>query len=243
MQKQTINTFNMGIHLDAREGEIAETVLLPGDPMRAKFLAENYFENPVCHNNIRGMLGYTGYYKGKRVSVQGTGMGMPSISIYATELITFYGCKNLIRIGTCGAIQPGLALGDTLLAITSSTDSNMNRLIFRNMEYAPHADFGLLKTAFEKAAAKGFPVNVGNVLTTDAFFVDDLQKEYEVWRKHGVLAVEMETTALYTLAARYGVRALSILTVSDQLVTGERSTAEERLTAFTRMMEIALESV
>ena len=233
----------MGIHLDAREGEISETVLLPGDPLRAKFLAENYFDDPVCHNNIRGMLGYTGYYKGRKVSVQGTGMGMPSLSIYATELITFYGCRNLIRIGTCGAIQPDLKLGDTLLALAASTDSNMNRLIFRQMEYAPHADFDLLLKAYESAKSRSHAISVGSVLTTDAFFVDDLTQEYEIWRKHGVLAVEMETTALYTLAARYGCRALSILTVSDQLVTGERSTAQERLTAFTRMMEIALDSV
>ncbi len=232
----------MGIHLDAHPGDIAETVLLPGDPLRAKFLAENYFENPVCHNNIRGMLGYTGYYKGKKVSVQGTGMGVPSISIYVTELITTYGCKNLIRIGTCGAIQPDLKLGDTIIALTSSTDSAINRLTFGNRDYAPHADFELLKTAYDVAIAKGLSVKVGSVFTTDLFFVDDLEKEYEIWRRHGVLAVEMETTALYTLAARYHCRALSLLTVSDQLVTGERSTAEERLTAFTHMMEIALES-
>ncbi len=233
----------MGIHLDAKPGDIAETVLLPGDPLRAKYLAENYFENPVCHNNIRGMLGYTGYYKGQKVSVQGTGMGVPSISIYVTELITTYGCKNLIRIGTCGAIQPDLKLGDTLIAMTSSTDSSINKLTFDHRDFAPHADFALLKKAYETAIAKGLSVKVGSVFTTDLFFVDDLEKDYEIWRKHGVLAVEMETAALYTLAARYQCRALSLLTVSDQLITGERSTAEERLTAFTHMMEIALESI
>ncbi|MGC8865558.1 MAG: purine-nucleoside phosphorylase [Bacteroidales bacterium] len=233
----------MGIHLDAKPGDIAETVLLPGDPLRAKFLAENYFENPVCHNHIRGMLGYTGYYKGKKVSVQGTGMGVPSLSIYVTELITTYGCKNLIRIGTCGAIQPNLRLGDTLMAMTASTDSAINRLTFGNRDYAPHADFQLLKKAFEIAESRGLQVKVGSVFTTDLFFVDDLEKEYEIWRRHGVLAVEMETTALYTLAARYQCKALSLLTVSDQLVTGERSSAEERLTAFRHMMEIALDSV
>lgn len=233
----------MGIHLDARPGDIAETVLLPGDPLRAKFLAENYFENPICHNNVRGMLGYTGYYKGKKVSVQGTGMGVPSISIYVTELITTYGCKNLIRIGTCGAIQPDLKLGDTIIALTASTDSSINRLTFGNRDYSPHPDFALLMKAHETAVAKGLSVKVGNVFTTDLFFVDDLEKEYEIWRKYGVLAVEMETSALYTIAARYQCRALSLLTVSDQLVSGERSTAEERLTAFTHMMEIALDSV
>ncbi|HQQ02432.1 MAG TPA: purine-nucleoside phosphorylase [Bacteroidales bacterium] len=230
----------MGIHLDARVGEIAESILLPGDPLRAKFLAEKYFENSVCHNQTRGMLGYTGYVDGKMISVQGTGMGVPSISIYVTELIQTYGCKNLIRIGTCGAIQPELKLGDTILAITASTDSRINNLIFGGREYAPHADFELLKMAYDFGKALEYEVKVGSVFTTDSFFVDDLQKEYEIWRQHGVLGVEMETSALYTLAARYHCKALSILTVSDQLVTGERATAQERLTAFTGMMEIAL---
>jgi len=230
----------MGIHLDARVGEIAESVLLPGDPLRAKFLAEKYFDNPVCHNQIRGMFGYTGYVNGKKISVQGTGMGVPSISIYVTELIQTYGCKNLVRIGTCGAIQPELKLGDTVLAITASTDSHVNTLTFGGREYAPHADFELLKMAYNSGKALGHQVKVGSVFTTDSFFVDDLEKEYEIWRRHGVLGVEMETSALYTLAARFRCRALSILTVSDQFVTGERATAQERLTAFTAMMEIAL---
>lgn len=230
----------MGIHIEAKEGQIAETVLLPGDPLRAKFIADNLLQDVVCYNQIRGMLGYTGFYKGKRVSVQGTGMGIPSISIYVTELINFYNCKNLIRIGTCGAIQPELKLGDTLLAMTASTDSSMNLHYFNQCDYAPHADFTLLRMAYDKTLEMGLNVRVGNVLTTDLFFVDDLLKEYDLWMKHGVLAVEMETTALYTLAARYGRKALSILTVSDQLITNERATAEERLTSFTNMMEIAL---
>jgi purine-nucleoside phosphorylase len=230
----------MGLHIEAKHGEIAETVLLPGDPLRAKFIADNLLTDAKCYNNVRGMLGYTGFYQGKRVSVQGTGMGVPSISIYVTELISMYDCKNLIRIGTCGAIQPGLGLGNVILAMTSSTDSSMNRIIFNNMEYAPHADFNLLRKAWEKANEMKLNVSVGSVLTTDAFFVDDLTAAYEIWRKYGVLAVEMETTALYSIAAKYGVHALSLLTVSDQLVTGERSTVEERLTAFTNMMEIAL---
>jgi purine-nucleoside phosphorylase len=230
----------MGLHIEAKQGEIAETVLLPGDPLRAKFIADNLLTDAKCYNTVRGMLGYTGYYQGKRVSVQGTGMGVPSISIYVTELISMYDCKNLIRIGTCGAIQPSLGLGEVILAMTASTDSNMNRIIFNNMEYAPHADFNLLRKAWEKANAMKLNVTVGSVLTTDAFFVDDLTAAYEIWRKYGVLAVEMETTALYSIAAKYGVHALSLLTVSDQLVSGERSTVEERLTAFTNMMEIAL---
>jgi purine-nucleoside phosphorylase len=230
----------MGLHIEAKQGEIAETVLLPGDPLRAKFIADNLLTDAKCYNTVRGMLGYTGYYQGKRVSVQGTGMGVPSISIYVTELISMYDCKNLIRIGTCGAIQPSLGLGEVILAMTASTDSNMNRIIFNNMEYAPHADFNLLRKAWEKANAMKLNVTVGSVLTTDAFFVDDLNAAYEIWRKYGVLAVEMETTALYSIAAKYGVHALSLLTVSDQLVSGERSTVEERLTAFTNMMEIAL---
>lgn len=233
----------MGIHIQAQQGEIAETVLLPGDPLRAKYLADNYLDQAVCYNNIRGMLGYTGFYKGQRVSVQGTGMGVPSIAIYATELMDFYGCQNLIRIGTCGAIQPGLKLRDVILAITASTDSNFNRLQFRNMEFAPAANFHLLRKAWESSVELGLTTHVGSVLTTDAFFVDDLMAEYAIWQKHGILAVEMETTALYSLAAKFGRNALSLLTVSDQLITEERCTAEERLTSFTNMMQIALTAV
>lgn len=233
----------MGIHIEAKEGQIAETVLLPGDPLRAKFLADNYLEDAVCYNNVRGMLGYTGYYKGKRLSVQGTGMGVPSIGIYATELITFYNCQNLIRIGTCGAIQEYLNLKDVILAITASTDSNFNKVIFKNLEFAPAANFDLLKNAYEASVKLGLTTHVGTVLTTDAFFVDDLMTEYAIWRKYGILAVEMETTALYSIAARYGRRALSLLTVSDQLITEERCSTDERLTSFTNMMEIALNAI
>lgn len=233
----------MGIHIQAEAGQIAETVLLPGDPLRAKYLADHYLDNAVCYNDIRGMLGYTGYFKGQRVSVQGTGMGIPSIAIYATELMNFYGCQNLIRIGTCGAIQPYLKLGDVVLAITASTDSNFNRVLFRNMEFAPSANFGLLKKAYDASVNLGLETHVGPVFTTDAFFVDDFMGEYAIWQKYGILAVEMETTALYSIAAKYGRKALSLLTVSDQLITEERCTAEERLTSFTNMMEIALAAV
>jgi len=233
----------MGIHIQAEKGQIAETVLLPGDPQRAKYLADNYLEDAVCYNNIRGMLGYTGYFKGQRVSVQGTGMGIPSIAIYATELMDFYGCQNLIRIGTCGAIQPYLKLGDVILAITASTASNFNRVLFRNMEYAAPANFDLLRNAYETSVKLGLKTHVGPVFTTDAFFVDDLMGEYAIWQKYGILAVEMETTALYSIAAKYERKALSLLTVSDQLVREERCTAEERLTSFTNMMEIALNAV
>lgn len=233
----------MGIHIQAEPGQIAETVLLPGDPLRAKYLADHYLDEAVCYNNIRGMLGYTGYFKGQRVSVQGTGMGIPSIAIYATELMDFYGCQNLIRIGTCGAIQPYLNLRDVVLAITASTDSNFNRVLFRNMEFAPSANFGLLTKAYDASVDLGLETYVGPVFTTDAFFVDDLMGEYAIWQKYGILAVEMETTALYSIAAKYGRKALSLLTVSDQLITGERCTAEERLTSFTSMMEIALSAV
>lgn len=233
----------MGIHIQAKPGEIAETVLLPGDPLRAKYLADNYLDEAICYNNIRGMLGYTGFYKGQRVSVQGTGMGIPSIAIYATELMDFYGCQNLIRIGTCGAIQPYLKLRDVILAITASTDSNFNRILFRNMEYAASAHFDLLRKAWEASRQLGLTTHVGPVFTTDAFFVDDLMGEYAIWQKYGILAVEMETTALYSIAAKFGRKALSLLTVSDQLITEERCTADERLTSFTNMMEIALTAV
>lgn len=230
----------MSIHIGAKENEIASTVLMPGDPLRAKFIAENILENAKCYNEVRGMYGFTGTYKGKKVSVQGTGMGAPSISIYANELITSYNVKNLIRIGTCGSLQENVKVRDVVLAMTSSSDSNQNRLRFNGMDYAPTASFKLLQRAYEAAKNKGIDCNVGNILTTDTFYGDN-PEGWKLWAKYGVLAVEMETSALYTIAAKYNVDALTILTVSDSLVTGELTTAEERQTTFTRMVEIALE--
>lgn len=229
----------MSIHLGAKKGQIAETVLLPGDPLRAKFIAENFLENAECHNEVRGMLGFTGTYKGKKVSVQGTGMGIPSISIYVNELITEYNVKNLIRIGTAGAMHESIKIRDLILAISTSTDSNINKIRFNGNDYAPTASFKLLKTAYDVAIEKGITPQVGSVFTSDTFYNDD-PNTWMLWAKFGCLAVEMETAALYTLAAKYQANALSILTISDHLVSGQSTTAEERQTTFTKMMEIAL---
>ncbi|MGI5854780.1 MAG: purine-nucleoside phosphorylase [Bacillota bacterium] len=231
----------MSIHIAAKPGEIAETILLPGDPLRAKTIAETFFENPVCYNEVRGMYGFTGTYKGKRVSVQGTGMGMPSLSIYVNELITSYGVKNLIRVGTCGAMQPDLGLRDVILAMSASSGSNMNHLRFRGMDYAPTANFELLRRAYEAAVRKGIPVKVGSILSHDVFYDDD-PEAWKLWASYGTLAVEMEAAELYTLAAKYGVRALAVLTVSDSMVTKQLTSAEERQKSFTNMVEIALEA-
>jgi purine-nucleoside phosphorylase len=232
----------MSIHIGAKPGQIAEAVLLPGDPLRAKFIADNLLQGAVCHNEVRGMLGFTGTYKGKKVSVQGTGMGMPSLSIYVNELIGDYGAKTLIRIGTCGCIQPDIRLRDSLLAMTASTDSNVNKIRFGGLDFAPTADFGLLQKAHQFAAGRGMPVRAGNIVSSDSFYTDDPQA-WKLWAGYGALAIEMETAELYTLAAKHGLKALSILTVSDNIVTGERTTAEERQASFKNMVEIALEIV
>ncbi|MFD0768586.1 purine-nucleoside phosphorylase [Bacillus sp. CGMCC 1.60114] len=231
----------MSVHIGAKEGEIAESILLPGDPLRAKYIAENFLENVTCYNNVRGMLGFTGTYKGKRVSVQGTGMGVPSISIYVNELIQSYGVKNLIRVGTCGAIQKDVKVRDVIIAMTACTDSNINRLTFPGFEFAPCANFDLLKKAYDAGVEKGLHIRVGNVLTADVFYRESMDMVKKLG-DYGVLAIEMETTALYTLAAKYGVNALSVLTVSDHIFTGEETTAEERQTTFNEMIEIALDA-
>ena len=231
----------MSIHIGAKKGEVAETVLLPGDPLRARFVAENFLENAKCYNEVRGMYGYTGTYKGKRISVQGSGMGMPSIAIYVNELINEFGVKNLMRIGSCGGLQPDLGLRNIILAQTACTDSSMNRIRFNGMDFAPCATFALLKTAYDRAAGLGIPVLVGNVFSADSFYREDLES-WKTWAAYGVLAVEMETSALYTLAARFGVNALSILTVSDSIVTNEQVGSEEREKTFTDMMKLALET-
>jgi len=230
----------MSVHIGAKKGEIADTILLPGDPLRAKYIAENFLENPVCYNEVRGMLGFTGTYKGKKISVQGTGMGVPSISIYVNELIREYDVKNLIRVGTCGAIQKDVNVRDVILAMTSSTDSKMNQINFNGIDYAPTANFELLKNAYDAATEKGMQVKVGSVFTADQFYNDNA--ELEKWAQYQILAVEMETTALYTIAAKYGRKALSVLTVSDHILTGEETTSEERQTTFNEMIEVALEA-
>lgn len=230
----------MSVHIGAKEGQIASTVLLPGDPLRAKFIAETFLENPVCYNEVRGMYGFTGTYKGKKISVQGTGMGAPSISIYANELIESYGAKKLIRVGTCGSIQEDVKVRDVVLAMGSATNSGINKMRFKGMDFSPIASFDLLRKAYDVAISKGIDVKVGNVLTSDLFYNDD-PDAWKLWAKYGVLAIEMEAAALYTLGAKYGVDTLTILTVSDNIVTGEETTAQERQTTFTKMIEVALE--
>ena len=230
----------MSIHIGAKEGDIASTVLLPGDPLRAKYIAENFLTDAICYNEVRGMYGYTGTYKGKRISVQGTGMGIPSISIYVNELITNYQAKNLIRIGSCGSMQVDIKIRDVILAMSASTDSHINKIRFHGMDYASTANFDLLKKAYDIALKKDISVKVGSVLTSDTFYNDD-PNSWKHWANYGILAVEMETAVLYTLAAKFKVNALSILTVSDSLVTREETTSEERQKTFNQMVEVALE--
>lgn len=231
--------FNMSVHIGAKEGEIAESILPPGDPLRAKYIAENFLEDAVCYNEVRGMLGYTGTYKGKRVSVQGTGMGVPSISIYVHELINSYGVKNLIRVGTCGAYQKDVKVRDVIIAMSASTDSGVNNKFFNGVTYAPTASFKPLKRAYDGAMKNNMNVNVGSVFTSDVFYHDDKEMVQRL-ADHQVLAVEMETSALYTIASRFGVDALSVLTVSDHLITGEETSSQERQETFNEMVEVAL---
>jgi purine-nucleoside phosphorylase len=231
----------MSIHIAAKPGEIAESILLPGDPLRAKFIAEKFLENPVRYTEVRNILGYTGFYKGKRVSVQGTGMGIPSVSIYVNELFRDYGVKRAIRIGTAGSIQKDVVLRDLVIAMSAATDSGANAIRFGGRNYAPTASFALLKTAYEAAAARGWTPKVGQVVSSDMFYTED-PEEWKLWAKFGCLALEMECAELYTLAAKYGREALCLLTISDSLITHEQTTAEERQTTFTRMMEVALET-
>lgn len=231
----------MSVHINAKENEIAETVLLPGDPLRAKYIAETFLEDVQLYNEVRNMFGYTGTYKGKRISVQGTGMGVPSISIYINELMNSYNVQTLVRVGTCGAIQKDVNVRDVILAMSASTDSQMNRLTFGGVDYAPTADFDLLLKAHQTGLEKGLNLKAGNVFTADQFYNDNA--ELEKWAKYKILAVEMETSALYTLAAKFDRRALSILTVSDHILTGEETTAEERQTTFNEMIEVSLETV
>ncbi len=223
-----------------REGMIAKTILLTGYPLRAMFIAETYFENPVRFNAVRNAFGYTGTWKGREISVMGTGMGMPSIGIYSYELIHTYGVENLIRVGSCGAFQPDLKLYDVLIGMSASTNSNYASQYGLPGNYAPTASWKLLKKAVEIAEHKNTPVRVGNIFSSDIFY-DNNPDSWKKWADMGVLAVEMEAAALYMNAAKAGVNALCILTVSDSLVTHEETTSEERQTAFTKMMEIALE--
>lgn len=227
-------------HNSAKMGDIAETILLPGDPLRAKFIAETYLENPVEFNSVRNMLGYTGTYKGKKVSVMGTGMGVPSMGIYSYELIHFYGVKNLIRVGSCGAFHKDLKLYDIIFAMGACTNSNYAHQYNLPGTFSAIASWELLSKAKEIADTKGVDVTVGNILTGDVFYSPN-KDDYQKWAGMGLLAAEMETYALYCNAAAAGVNALTILTVSDSIVLEQETTPEEREKSFTKMMEIALE--
>ncbi|MDT5033719.1 MAG: purine-nucleoside phosphorylase [Actinoplanes sp.] len=232
----------MSVHIGAQPGDIAERVLLPGDPMRAKWIAETFLKDPVCYSRVRGMLGFTGSWQGVPVSVQGSGMGMPSASIYTHELINDYGVTSVLRIGSCGALADDLQLGDVIAAIGSATDSNMNRTRFGGLvDYAPVADFGLLRTAAEVAERRGVALRVGPILAADAFYTDrpDL---YDTLADYGVLAVEMESAAIYTIAARYQAKALTILTVSDHIKRQEAMDAATRERGFADMVQIGLDT-
>ena len=231
----------MSIHIGAKEGDIAETVLLPGDPKRAKWIAENYLENAFCYTDIRGMLGFTGTYKGKKVSIQGTGMGIPSISIYITELMKDYGVKNLIRVGSAGSYQKDVKVRDVVIAMSVSTNSNINNRRFNGANFSPTVNFELFRMALKVAEEKNIKIKAGNVLTSDEFYSDN-SDYYKRWADFGVLAVEMETAGLYTLAAKYKAKALSILTISDSLVSPEITSADEREKTFSEMIELALET-
>ena len=231
----------MTIHIGADPGDIAETVLMPGDPLRAKWAAETFLENPVCINEVRGMLGFTGTWKGNRVTIQGSGMGMPSLSIYVNELIKDFNAQTLIRIGSAGGMQDKVKVRDVVLAMTASTLSTPSRGIFKELNYAPCADFDLLTAAYNAARSKGSPTHVGGIYSSDVFY-DERPDLNEQMVRHGILGVEMEAAELYNLAARYGRRALAVLTISDHLLTGEALPSSERQSSFSDMVEIALEA-
>ncbi len=229
-------------HISAQFGDFAETVLMPGDPLRAKFIAENFLEDAQCITQVRNMFGYTGTYKGKRISVMGSGMGVPSVSIYATELYKDYGVEKIIRIGSCGAVRDDIKIRDIVIGMAASTDSNVNRQRMHNVDFAACADFSLLKSVVDTAEKMGKEVHVGNIFTADLFYTPQPEM-FASMEKYGILAVEMEAAGLYGVAAEYGKKALTVLTVSDHIKTGEQTTATERETTFKDMMELTLESV
>lgn len=232
----------MSTHIQAKAGDIAETVLLPGDPLRAKWIANTFLENPICYNNVRGMYGYTGTYQGKRISVQGTGMGIPSALIYCHELIANYGCKNLIRVGSAGSYQKNLKVRDLVIAMSASSTSGINNSRFINSDFAPTANFELFLKAANYANEKNITFQAGNVLSSDEFYEDD-PESYKIWANFGVLCVEMETAGIYTIAAKHNVRALSLLTISDSLITKESLSSEDREQSFIKMIDIALNTI
>ncbi|WP_329002439.1 purine-nucleoside phosphorylase [Kribbella sp. NBC_00709] len=231
----------MSIHIAAEKGQIAPRVLFPGDPLRAKWIAETYLDDVFCYTEIRNMFGFTGTYKGERISVQGSGMGQPSASIYANELFAEYDVQTLIRVGTCGALTESVRVRDVIVAMSASTDSQMNQLRFHGIDYAPTADYKLLRAAVDAAEAAGLNVHVGQVFSGDLFYNDRADLVART-AEYGVLGIEMEAAALYTLAAKFGRRALGIMTVSDHLITKEETSAEERQTTFSEMITIALDA-
>lgn len=231
----------MSTHINAPDGAIAPRVLLPGDPLRAKFIAENFLENAVCYNEVRGMYGFTGSYNGVKVSVQGSGMGQPSLSIYVNELFRFYDVQKIIRVGTIGSVQEDVKVRDTLIANAAFTDSYLMNQRFGGLHYAPNSDFGLLYTAYNKAKDLGIDVKVGPVVSSDRFYDDN--ENWKLWKKYGALGIEMESAELFILAAEHKRKALSIFTVSDNILTGEATSAEERQTSFKDMMKLALETI
>ena len=235
--------FNMSTHITAEKGMVAECVLLPGDPLRAEHIASTFFKNPVKYNETRGMYGFTGEWNGHRVSVQGTGMGMPSFSIYANELIDFFGCKKLIRVGTCGSNNKNLKLRDVFIAQSANTDSGMNTDRFgSSFHFAPVPSFSLMYKAYEEALKAGIPVTVGPCFSSDKFYDDRHEEKMAMMHKLGIMAEEMEAAELYTLGALKNVETLALFTVSDDILTGEQTTAKERQTTCNSMIEIALRS-
>ncbi|MGF1764134.1 purine-nucleoside phosphorylase [Aliivibrio kagoshimensis] len=229
-------------HINAEMGDFADVVLMPGDPLRAKYIAETFLQDvkEVC--NVRSMLGFTGTYKGRKISVMGHGMGIPSCSIYATELIKDFGVKKLIRVGSCGAVRDDIKLRDVVIGMGASTDSKVNRMRFKDHDFAAIADFDMVRNAQEAAKAKGIPVVIGNIFSAELFYTPDPDM-FKVMEKYGIVGVEMEAAGIYGVAAEYGAKALTICTVSDHIKTGEQTTADERQTTFNDMMEIALDSV
>lgn len=229
----------MSAHIEAKKNEIAEIVLMPGDPLRAKWIAETFLEKAYCYSNIRGMLGYTGEYKGQRISVQGSGMGIPSSLIYYHELIKDYDVKRIIRVGTAGSYQENIKIRDIVLALSASHNSSINNAIFNDVTYAPTANFNLIMKAASYMHDNNIPFIAGNVLSSDLYYEHDA-RAYEKWADYGVLCVEMESAGLYTIAAKYNIEALTILTISDSLVTKEKCSFEERERTFKEMVQIAL---
>ena len=229
-------------HISADTNQFAKTVLMPGDPLRAKYIANNFLEGAKCITNVRNMLGFTGHYKGKQVSVMGSGMDIPSISIYATELYNNYGVENIIRIGSCGAVRDDINVRDVIIAMAASTDSNVNRQRFNQYDFAACADFSLLQKVVNTAEKLNKPIHIGNIFTADLFYTPQPEM-FAVMEKHGILAVEMEAAGLYGVAAECGKKALTVLTVSDHIKTGEQTSSEEREKSFSDMMELTLESL